>query len=276
MRSRPWAIAVGIALLVVATSGLVSAEEKPHWEFEFVPYGWVAGNYGSVTVKGRTANFAVTPSDLYQIMEDGHAFGGAGYLSVRYDRWSVFADAFGGYAREGVTEKIPTQLCTLSVSADAKIYFAMSDFAVGYQLGRWSLPHRRRPFTLGVYAGTRYEYFNAKLGVSGGVIGNTPGGRGRSKSWGWADPMIGVRWEVPVLDRFSLDFRGDVGGFGASSQFIWGLVGGVRYWFPWSPWSIQPWLGLGYRVTSFNRDFGSSGSIDLVFRGPTASLGFVF
>src|SRR5205823_9824826 len=53
-----------------------------------------------------------------------------------------------------------------------------------------------------------------------------------------ADRLIGVRWSVPVLDRLSLDF-----------------VGGVRYWLPWSPLpSIQPYLGLGYRLAAFERD----------------------
>ena len=84
-------VAVGIALLVVATSGLVPAEET----------------------------------------------------------------RAGGYAEESVTEKIPTQFRTLSVSGRDQLYFPITDFAVGYQLGRWALPGRRLPFTLGMYAGSR-------------------------------------------------------------------------------------------------------------------------
>ena len=205
-------VAVGIALLVVATSGLVSAEET----------------------------------------------------------------RAGGYAEESVTEKIPTQFRTLSVSGRDQLYFAITDFAVGYQLGRWALPGRRLPFTLGMYAGSRYEYFNTKLSLSGGVVGGAQRDGSVFKSWAWADPLIGVRWEAPVLDRVSVDFRSDIGGFGASSDLIWGLSGGVRYWLPWTPLSIQPWLGLGYRAVSLNRDFGSSGHLERMFRGPTSVVGFVF
>jgi len=117
---------------------------------------------------------------------------------------------------------IPTQLYTLSVAATGKLRFAMSDFALRYQLGRWSLAGRRRPFSLGVYAGTRYMYFNVKLSARGGVVGAVQQSASASNSWAWADPLIGVRWEVPVLDRLSLDFRGDIGGFGASSDLVWG------------------------------------------------------
>ena len=79
-----------------------------------------------------------------------------------------------------------------------------------------------------------------------------------------------------MLDRVSVDFRSDIGGFSASSDLIWGLSGGVRYWLPWTPLSIQPWLGLGYRAVSLNRDFGSSGHLERMFRGPTSVVGFVF
>ena len=79
-----------------------------------------------------------------------------------------------------------------------------------------------------------------------------------------------------MLDRVSVDFGGDIGGFGASSDLNWGLLGGVRYWLPWTPWSTQPWLGLGYRAVSLNRDFGSSGHLERMFRGPNSVVGFVF
>jgi len=123
-------------------------------------------------------------------------------MSARYDRWSVFADAVGGYAEEGVNERIPTQLCTLSVAATGKLRFAMSDFALGYQLGRWSLAGRWRPFSLGVYAGTRYMYFNVKLSARAGVVGAVQRSASASNSWAWAGSPIG--------------------GFGASSDLIWG------------------------------------------------------
>jgi len=174
-------------------------------------------------------------------------------MSARYDRWSVFADAVGGYAEEGVNERIPTQLCTLSVAATGKLRFAMSDFALGYQLGRWSLAGRWRPFSLGVYAGTRYMYFNVKLSARAGVVGAVQQSASASNSWAWADPLSAASGRAPISSG--------------------GLVGDVKYWLPWA---IQPWLAVGYRAISFNRDFAGSNNIDLQFRGPTSGAGFVF
>jgi len=270
------AMGVGLAMLAISTSGIVAAEEKPGWEFEFEPYGWLLGTSGSVTVKGHVAQVDDSPVDTYQLLEDGHAFAGFGYMSARYGRWSVFADAAGGYVREGVTEQFPTQLCTLSIAANAKLKFAISDFALGYEVGRWLLPARRRPLTLGLYTGTRYMYLNAKLDASAGVVGGIQRAAHAVDSWAFADPLIGVRWDVPVLDRLSLDFRGDIGGFGASSHLIWGLVGDVRYWLPWTPWSIQPWLGAGYRAIAVDRTTRKDNKVDLQVRGPLSGVGFAF
>ena len=283
MSWKACALGVGLALLAVGTSDRArgeekpgAGEEKPRWEFEAEPYGWVSANYGSVTVKGRTAQISVTPSDLYGLLEDGNAFASAGYFSVSYDRFSVFADSVGGYAEESVNEQIPTRFCTLSLRARDKITFAITDFGLGYRLGQWSLPGRRRPLTLGVYTGTRWMYFGNQLNATGGVVHGVQGsGTNVFESFAWADPLIGVRWSVPVLDSVSLGFRGDIGGFGASSKLIWGLVGDARYWLPWTPWSIQPYLAAGYRVVAFERS-SSPGSIQLQFRGPFSGAGFVF
>jgi len=265
-----------LVLLAIGASGVGAADEKSKWEFEVEPYAWVTGNYGSVTVKGRTAHITVTPIDLYQLMEDGNAFGAAGYFSVSYDRFSVFADSIGGYAEESVTETIPTKFCTLSFRAKDKVTFAMADFALGYRLGEWSLPYRRRPFTLGVYAGTRYMYFGNQLNATGGVVQGKQGSANVFESFAWADPLIGVRWSLPLLDFLSLNFRGDIGGFGASSDLIWGLLGTVRLWVPWTPVkSLHPFADLGYRATAFDRS-NSLGNINLQFRGPLAGGGFVF
>jgi hypothetical protein len=54
------------------------------------------------------------------------------------------------------------------------------------------------------------------------------------------------------------------------------LVGDVRYWLRWTPFSVQPWLGAGYRAVVFDREFGAGDSLDLQFRGPLGGMGFVF
>ena len=122
MRWKNRVLGVTFVLLAAATASLAADAESSKWQFDVFPYGWLAGNYGTVTVKGNTAHINVTPSDLYGLLEDGKAFAGAGYFAASYDRFSVFVDSMGGYVSESVDEQIPTPLCCgISVRARARI-----------------------------------------------------------------------------------------------------------------------------------------------------------
>ena len=274
MTRAAWALALG--LLLVAGAPALAEEEPSKWQFEFLPYVWLPGDFGTVNVRGRTAFLDTTVKDVLDLATSGNAFTAGGYLAASYDRWSTFVDAYGGYGNLSAAEKIPTRFCTLCVAATAKIRPVIVDFAVGYRLGQWWLPGRQRPLTLGVYAGAHYTHFGTNLSGSLGPVGGKVHSSDVADVFNWADPMIGVRWEVPLLDRVTLHFRGDIGGFGVSSNLIWGLIGDARYWVPWTPWSIQPWLDAGYRAISFDRDFGEGNSITLQFRGPYGGVGLLF
>ncbi len=117
--------------------------------------------------------------------------------------------------------------------------------------------------------------FGVDLDAKEGVAGGVQRAAAASDAFGWFDPMIGVRWEVPVLDRLSLGFRSDIGGFGVSSDLIWGLATGVRWWVPYTRSGIEPWVGAGYRSVWFDRS-SSEGDMSLAFHGPTMGAGFVY
>ena len=275
------AVGAAIALLWLAPGAAAADDgEAPPppspWHFEAEPYGWLFGQFGTATVKGRGVDIAVTPVDTYQLLEDGNAFAAAGYFELGYGRFSVFDDSMGGYAETTVDERIPTPLCcSISVRAKDKIKLVVNDAALGWEVGRWSLPGRTRPFTLGVYAGARSMWFSNKVSAKAGVSGGVQRAASVSDSFAWSDPLFGVRWSAPLFDPVSLDFRGDVGGFGASSHFIWGIASAVKIWLPWHPWSLQPYAALGYRLVDFDRSNGAD-AISLQLRGPTAGAGFVF
>jgi len=277
-RGRNRFMALGALLVALASSSAVAAEEpaKSPWEFEFALYGWIPATSLTADVQGHTVHSSVSVKDVLDIVTSGNGMAGGGYAAVRYDRFSLFVDAFGGFLEESMREDIPTRVCTLSASVKGEVRLAIVDFAVGYRLGQWSLPQRRRPVSLGVYAGMRYAHAGIQVDATLGVLGGIGRHGALSTAINFADPLIGIRWEVPVLDSVSVDFRGDIGGFGASSNLVWGLVGDARYWFSWNPWSLRPWLSLGYKVLSFDRDPGRDAAVDLVFRGPYIALGVVF
>jgi hypothetical protein len=253
-----------------------AGRDVPRLEVDALPYGWVTGTYGSITVKDTTVRLDVTPSDVLDLLFDGDAFAAAGYFAASYGRFSIFADSMGGYAETRVSQSIPTQLCcTLTIDAKDKMKFVITDVGLGSELGRWTLPGRRPPLTLGVWAGARYVYLSNELDAELGVVHGAQGAANVYDSIDWADPLIGVRWSAPLLDAVSLDFRGDIGGFGASSDLTWGLVGMVRLWIPYKPFDLTPYVAVGYRAVAFDRS-PDAGSVDLQMRGPLLGAGFVF
>ena len=91
-----------------------------------------------------------------------------------------------------------------------------------------------------------------------------------------ADPIVGVRWEVPVLDSLSLDFRGDIGGLPTNNRLTWNIVADARYWPGWELFGAKTWLEAGYRVLAYERDFGGGTDLNLQMRGPLMAMGFGF
>ncbi len=282
MRTRA-VLALVLGLVAIATPARAedeAAEAPPpspsRWRFEALPYAWVPGQFGSVDVKGRTVDVAVSPKDSLDLVTAGNAFAVAGYFSLAYDRLSVFVDSFGGYAEVPIHERIPTALCcTISVEGRSKLKYVVNDAAIGWELGRWTLPHRERPLTLGVYAGARSMWFLVKVAANAGVVKGVRQAANATDSFAWSDPILGVQWSAPLLDPVSLDFRADIGGFGASSDLVWGISSAFKIWLPWRPFDVRPYGALGYRVVDFDRSSGSD-RITLAFRGPTAGLGFAF
>lgn len=279
---RTAAVVLGLVLAVgfTAAARAEEAAAESAWEFEVAPYAWIPGNFIRGDVHGRSINAAVSVHDVLDLTTSGNAMAAGGYASARYERFFLLLDAFGGYAEESVDETASRNRLSLTTTVKGEFRFAFMDFAVGYQVGRWPMPARRRPVSLGVYAGVRYAHLGTEVNAAFQLVG--PLGRALefnrevSSTSNFADPIIGLEWEVPVLDTLSIDFRGDIGGFHASSDLTWGLVGGVRYWMPWNPCSLHPWVSAGYKALSWDRDPGRDATITMDFRGPYAALGFTF
>jgi len=273
-------MAIASLMLLLAASAVSAAEEEPApgWQFDFVPYAWIPGAFGTVEVRGRTAHVHTTLGDVFTLLWHGDAFTFGGYLAARYDRWSFFTDAYGGFLDQSVTETVPTPRFPnvhVRIGATLKLNPVIADFAFGYELGRWALPERQRPISLGVYLGTRYVHLGQEIDASVNI--NKFGRSGNAFSVvNSADPMIGIRWEVPVLDSLSLDFRGDIGGLPTNNKLTWGIVADARYWLGWEPFGARTWLEAGYRVVAYERDFGNGNDLNLQLRGPLVALGFQF
>jgi len=259
-----------------APAPVAPADSPSPWRFEVEPYAWISATYGTIDVDGYTTHLDVGPGDVLDAVFDGNALAAGGFFSVGYERFTLFADVFGGGANVDVEQDIPTPFCTLTVDARDRLRLVLADFALAYRLARLAVPNRQRPFDVDVYAGARYAHVGNDVTGGVAVVGGKRYAGDATSANDWADPIIGIRWSLPLLDALTTTFRGDIGGFEASSKLVWGIVWDVRWWLSWRPWSTRPYLAAGYRVVGIERSPSSTVEANLQVRGPLMGMGFAF
>ena len=86
----------------------------------------------------------------------------------------------------------------------------------------------------------------------------------------WVDPIIGLRYSYQISDMWSLRLYGDIGGFGAASDFTWQGLGLIDF---------QPWKNVafvaGYRGIGTDYETGSGinkFTYDTTVHGPIIGL----
>jgi hypothetical protein len=159
----------------------------------------------------------------------------------------------------------PRQM-TLDVYAGGRFWYVGTDIEV-------RIPQSRIPgFSVGAsLEPLRFPGRSIDLGgvqVPGAALGGLD--ENFSSSEWWIDPLVGMRLDADLTERFELSVIGDVGGFsiGSASQFTWEAQGvlGYRVSDRWT-------LALGYRAIGVDRPKGSA-AFDGTLHGPI--LGAVF
>jgi hypothetical protein len=120
-----------------------------------------------------------------------------------------------------------------------------------------------------LYGGARWWHIGLDLDAS------TPlGDVSYSRNEDWVDPVVGVRWLPQLSESFRLVLQGDIGGFGAASDFTWCAQAGVL-------WDVSPGtsVALLYKALGVDYQTGTRGTrsffeYDTITQGPL--LGLVF
>ncbi len=240
-----------IAFLALITPSRCTAQD---WDFVVAPYLLVPSITGDASL-GRIndADVDISGSDILSTLELGamlqlEARHSSGYgVMLNYAFMDLGKDLSGplGY-----------------VDVDTDIFQGMLE---GFGTYRFNYDGG----TVDLYGGARWWHIGLDLDAS------TPfGDVSYSRNEDWVDPVIGIRWAPRLSDSFRLLLQGDVGGFGAASDFTWCAQAGVL-WDVSSGTSVAllyKALGVDYQTgTRGNRSFFE---YDTITQGPL--LGLVF
>jgi hypothetical protein len=224
------------------------------WTNELTVYMVGASIDGEAGAKGVTTDVDVGFDDILDNLEMGYMVA----WRTQRGRWAVVADLAylkleqqkDGLGLAGATRS--------TIDADQTIVGLDAGYAVGERLF--------------AYAGIRYW----DLGVDLQVVGGGPLGEiiaaGADESW--VDPVIGLRYAVPLGARWELVAKGGVGGFGVGSDFAWETTA-------FAGWNLTEHASLLFGFRWFDVDYeDGSGTNRLVYDvglgGPSAGFTWRF
>lgn len=223
------------------------------WHYSVTPYMWLTSISGDVAARGREAHVDVGVGKIIEKLNWLTEF----HAEARKNRFGFYVD--------------PTYV-KLSVGGSAQSNSA----SVGFR--EWLVD----------FAGT-YRLFEAPVGDGGSQsVDFIAGGRfwsmktdvtvqnvgSGSATKNWVDPIVGLRYTADLSRNWSVVAQGDIGGFGASSEFTWSAAPVFIYHL-----SANRALVFGYRALGVDHVTGSGTSLfklDTTYHGPLLGYEFGF
>jgi hypothetical protein len=263
------------------------------WQFSFTPYLWLPWISGDVVVKGRGLDVAVDPAQVIDHLNwpdivpawMSYAEARRGPLSLFND--IVWADVAGS---EGFTRRFHGRVATATFGGNISADYQLAIVEAGGAYAIWSRGSQGSPGSTAfdLLAGARYWHqevdvhadLTATVALSGPLDLTKSGSRAIAKSGSvdWVDPFVGARLRQQLAPGQEFVLRGDVGGFGAGSQFSWQAI--ATYNSPLCEIHGIPVDGyVGFRALSADFSQGSGRSKfewDNVIYGPVIGATMTF
>lgn len=220
------------------------------WEFRASLPGWLAGLDGSTGVLGAVGNVDVPFEDVLSRLDMIAALN----FEARTGRWGFLASGlYLDVSDAAGTPRPRINHLTLEVDQlmlDAAISYAVADGP------SWRLE---------LLGGARYNNIGVDL-----TLDTDRAVRSVSGDKGWVDPYAGLLSRARLAEPVTFVLKGDVGGFGISSDLAWQAYAGLELQLTRSCFA-----GVGYRYLS--TDYTSGGfTYDVETSGPQIEIGFKF
>lgn len=245
------------------------AAERPNKALQVTPYIWAAGLDGDISPFRRGPTIGVDKS--FSDVIDNLNLGGFVNIWGRYNRFVVSGDVMYVSTTDGhgagplPAFQLPNGALvpagtTIDATVDTKQFTATA--MGGYRV--IDTPQ----FTLDALGGARFWH------ISNDVTLNIALGSGitekHDESFGWVDPVVGLRAFLPLTEKLSLQGQADIGGFGAGSDQTWSALATVNYVF-----ADRLSASAGYKILDVNYDHDGH-VYDTRLHGPVLGMTYRF
>ena len=249
-----------------------AAAEGANWAFQITPYMWAAGLDGNISPFRRAPTIHVE-KPFSDVMDDLN-FGGFVNVWGRYDRFVfsgdvMYVDTTDSHGTGPLSAmQIPGLGVAIPPGASVDATVDTKQFMATLQGGYRVLDTPQ--FTLDALAGARFWHISNDVTVTAShpAIGSVSATHG--ESFGWVDPVVGLRAFLPLTEKLSFQAQADVGGFGAGSDLTWSALATVNYTF-----NDHFSASVGYKVLDV--DYDHDGHVyDTQLSGPVLGMTYRF
>ena len=242
--------ATGLDAGTAAVSVPAPAPMAPAWSFRIAPYAWLTAIDGDIGIGPLTAPVDISFSDTLDKLDMAYMF----LAEAGYGRWTLTADfVYGDFSNS-----IPGGGLLFS-----SFRYEYSQWVITPTVGYRMIETDSN--SMDVFAGARVTSFETTL--TGRLVGGGQIQRGADDTW--TDPIIGIRGQSELSERFFLRYNADIGGFGVSSDLVWQAFLGLGYRI-----TENASLAVGYRGLGVDYSSGKYRTLDVINHGPL--LGFEF
>ena len=287
-------IGAALAALTLLTAGAASSADLGHmapvpaanqWSFNFTTYGWLPWLSGDTTIKGRSLEVDIAPNQVIDALDWSVVPMWMSYAEARKGRLTLFNDVVyaqlagsGDFAKTG-----RLGIATLAGNVKADYEQVTIEAGAAYEIWGGGLAGSAGFAGLDVLAGARYWHQETEISafVDTGIGGlPSSGGRvfARSGSVDWVDPFVGARMHYRIAAGQEFVLRGDIGGFGAGSDFSWQALATYNWQLCTNDGYVIDGY-LGYRALSVDYSQGAGNTkyeYDVLQQGPVTGLSIRF
>ncbi|MEJ2135214.1 MAG: hypothetical protein P8X86_08210 [Desulfofustis sp.] len=238
------------SLLVLVIAALLPSmawsQDESNWEFNLAPfYLWAIAIDGDLGIRGRTSSASVDFGDIWDNLEGGFTVRFNGLYKKKY-----------GFVFDYNYLDLGTEKANDLVNVDVGFKSQIINLAGTYRF-------LDGDHTLDGAAGIRYTKLDSGINLNN--LGTSLEG-----DQDWVDPIVGLRYNYAFSDKWSLQLYGDIGGFGAASDFTWQGLALIDF---------QPWkhvaIVAGYRGIGTDYETGSGNdkfTYDATVHGPLIGI----
>ena len=257
------AISVTVTLLAapVWADDVMGTSGSDRWQVTIEPYAWLPQMDGSVTVNNVKQKVKFDLTDYPTIIDELRMIL-SGRFKIQKGRFAVFYD--------GMYMKLKDNTNGPVVSTEVILKSGIEELGVSFEVADWAVGgETKKNLSFEVLGGARHIYLRAEGSANAPLYGvSLEANRTRQ----WVDPFIGGRLILDLTEQTSVSLRGDIGGFGVSSDFIWNGILELKHYFT----KNKNWFtAIGYR--GMNTDYkNGSFKYEVNYYGPVTSMGFSF